>query len=291
MMPQTIQQILVPLDYCDASLRALDIALSLSKKYRAQVHLLHVAEGVDVPDTCGPTNCSSIKPTLVSWLADAITHRYELQPTWTELAGNAPTQIIRWLRHHPCDLVVMGRAKQRSPHTTSLGSTTYKLVKHAACPVLVVPEHCCQTSFSNALFPFRPVSGAMHLLHICQIFMAGGAVINLQPFADNHEERNINLCRLLVEEAMEVLDKIQIDWPAPWCGKPLHLADCIADVYKQCNADLLVLPPSLADKNSVGYMDPQIRHLIASLAVPFLYLCNVSWLRTTNKSLALFTEN
>lgn len=273
-MQQPLQHIMVPMDFSDSSFRALQLALTLSETYRAQVHLVHVAAGLDEPDTCSPPNCLQASSSLGGWLAEAILHQFDLQPTWTELSGHAATQLIRWLRHNPCDLVIVGRGQSWSNTDAIVGSTTYQLLKHANCPLLVMPRKCYATRFSRVLFPFRPVTGTLDWLSFCELLTDTGGIMHLLPFEFGEQAGWRNMSKALVEDASTPIRSRRWQWVTTGNSKTGKIGEETVAAIRETDADLLVVPPSLAARNAVGYIDPLLRQMITATEIPILYLCN-----------------
>jgi nucleotide-binding universal stress UspA family protein len=140
------RQILCPLDFSDASLRAFQISLDLAQPFGASVTLLHVV------DSLGPENVS---------FGEAVS---ELQPEghqrrlWDRIRqvqpppgcavpvrhllveGDPARDIDRVALQEHCDLIVMGTSHQRSLQDLLTRTTTERTLRQAPCPVLVVRE-------------------------------------------------------------------------------------------------------------------------------------------------------
>lgn len=142
-----VKQILVPVDFSDPSQHALGWACELARRYGADITLLNVypVPGYVLPDgfvTAGPEVLGEVeaktKASLQEW---AIVAAGEGAPQ-VEVAtaiGQASTEIIRWAKEHPVDLIVMGAHGRTGLALLLLGSTTDKVVRQANCPVFVVP--------------------------------------------------------------------------------------------------------------------------------------------------------
>jgi nucleotide-binding universal stress UspA family protein len=53
--------------------------------------------------------------------------------------GHAGKQILAHAAGTGCDLLVIGAHRHRMSETSMLGTTTYRVVRLAPCPVLMVP--------------------------------------------------------------------------------------------------------------------------------------------------------
>jgi len=143
----TVTRILVPVDFSEHSIRALDCGKTLAEKFGASIHLLTV-----VPDPFVLPDPSSwyvpVPPAYVDGLrCDAEEHlrslmtpadraRYHAQSA--VLFGSAPDGILEYSGRESIDLIVMGTHGRSGVARAVMGSVAEKVVRSAACPVLTV---------------------------------------------------------------------------------------------------------------------------------------------------------
>jgi len=149
-------KILVPLDGSEHSMRALDIALQLAKKFNSKITLIHVYSVsvrpivVPEPATFVPT-IPTMAPTEYSRVAEAI--RKAGAKILTEGAekakaegievdtilreGHAVQEIVRTAQEGKFDLIVMGARGLSRIKEIILGSVSDGVIRNAPCPVLV----------------------------------------------------------------------------------------------------------------------------------------------------------
>jgi hypothetical protein len=140
-----------------------------------------------------------------------------------------------------------------------------------------MPGKCFQKQFSNMLFPFRPVSGTLRWLSFSRFFMASKSKLHLLPFEFDVQHNRKNSCRMLVEEAAPLLKDFSVEWPGRWTPNLDNISEETLAAMQRTEADMLVLPPSLAKVNAIGHVDPALRPLITATTIPLLYLCNAAW--------------
>lgn len=135
--------ILCPIDFSDAARLALERAAELAAPGGAGIKLLHVIElptmyspEVTVADFIDDIERRSAQ-LLTSWASD-LKAKVSV-PVTTELRlGNPGVQALAMLDDDPTyDLVVMGSHGRTGLRRALLGSVAEKVVRHAACPVLV----------------------------------------------------------------------------------------------------------------------------------------------------------
>ena len=136
--------ILCPLDFSDASQRALEYALSLAKKTAASVLPLHVVEGfIDPPDL--DFNAHYNVPEYRRYMEeDALTRLNAVIDDVRDVCnseprvvrGKAAQEILRVAEEVEADLIVMG--VHGTGAADRFGSTTHRIVREAPCPVLTL---------------------------------------------------------------------------------------------------------------------------------------------------------
>jgi nucleotide-binding universal stress UspA family protein len=137
--------ILCPLDFSAASLRALESALSLAKEADARLILLHAVEDVlgdggaqslghlSVPDYYNQVQHDAVARLRAVVPDDA---RVWARPEERVVMGRAHRAILTIVADERVDLVVMGVQGQGIVDRLVFGSTTHRVIREAACPVL-----------------------------------------------------------------------------------------------------------------------------------------------------------
>ena len=135
-----------PIDFSPASRGAMDEAVELAGRLRAELVLVHVrhpdASSGPEPVFAPPGRVTSGAETrdeedLASWVADA----ERLAPGLVNsvvLAGKPAERIVGFAREFDCDLIVMGTHGRTGLRHHALGSVAEQVIRTSHCPVLVV---------------------------------------------------------------------------------------------------------------------------------------------------------
>ena len=142
--PIRLRKILVPVDFSDASCKALKYATAFAAQFQAQLLLLHVVEFALVGSDFGLVELSQIE-------ADMRESALERLGTWMkrEVPPNIPVnarvqcgrpylEILEIAKTDEADLILIASHGHSSLAHVVLGSTVERIVRHAPCPVLVV---------------------------------------------------------------------------------------------------------------------------------------------------------
>jgi len=152
------KKILVPLDGSDHSLRALETAVEVAKKFESNITLVHVYS-LSIPPlmmpestTMGPPGIPVGAPAEISRLVDAEREAgNRILADGKERAaakgldvecllkeGSTVQEIAKTANEGGFDLIVMGARGISRIREILVGSVSDGVTKHASCPVLVV---------------------------------------------------------------------------------------------------------------------------------------------------------
>jgi nucleotide-binding universal stress UspA family protein len=143
-------RILCAIDFSDASLGALEYAMSLAEEADADLTLLHSIEvppelrqPIPVPADFNIDQCHAAAE------AECLVHLRELVPpsvrTYCHVEtavreGAAYRQVLRLAAEQTTDLIVMGVHGRGAVDLLLFGSNTARVIRAATCPVLIVPS-------------------------------------------------------------------------------------------------------------------------------------------------------
>ena len=152
------KKILVPLDGSEHSLRALEFAIQVAKKFGGKIVLIHVYS-VSVrpvimpePTTLTPPMIPVMAPAEVSKTVE-VTRKAgesiltdgeqkvkaeEVQVETILREGHTVQEIVKTAKEGDFDLIVIGARGVSKIRELLLGSVTDGVIHHASCPVLVI---------------------------------------------------------------------------------------------------------------------------------------------------------
>jgi nucleotide-binding universal stress UspA family protein len=139
--------ILCPLDFSDASTRALDYALSLAQEADARLILLHVIESLLGEGAASEMGHLSISEFYRYLEEDAVAQLKSVVPeqarVWSEpeervTRGRAYREILKVAKDEGVELIVMGVQGRSALNRLVFGSTTHHVIREAELPN---PDH------------------------------------------------------------------------------------------------------------------------------------------------------
>ena len=143
----TFKTIVCGVDFSNASIHALDYALSLAQEAEGRLVLAHAIENLDLlqePSMYARFDVAEymrvVEAGALERLAALIpdTARAWCQPELAIGHGKAYRELVRIARERHAELIVLGTHGRGALDAAIFGSTTGHVVRHAPCPVLTV---------------------------------------------------------------------------------------------------------------------------------------------------------
>ncbi len=204
-------KILIPIDFSDCALNALRYALHLWEKMKGEIilyHAFHIPIGGDatffVDAEMVKQREQSLQKRMLE-IGDKITKLKSLPHQYLTSMAMPTEGILKTIREHNIDLIVMGTKGANHLSDEWLGSTTYNVVRKASCPVIAVPEfmkgfYLKEIALASDLHPLDNPSAFSFLRNLAKQFDARIHILHIHP----HPEH------ISIEQGEEavVLDKI-----------------------------------------------------------------------------------
>ncbi len=140
--PVVWEQMIVPVDFSDCSLDALEYGTQLAKDFGAALTLLHVLEPVAYDDDRMLAKQDRLKDEIDSQLESYTSAIQSAGVSVREIIrGGIPADtILECGRSSGCDLIVMGTHGRRGISHLMRGSVAESVLRRSPCPVLVVKD-------------------------------------------------------------------------------------------------------------------------------------------------------
>jgi len=142
-----MKTILVPVDFSTVSRYVLAEAARLARLTKARLVLLHVVQPPAVVTDLAPLVGEALQMTdELEHIGRRHLHRLQKSPTLRGLKvdsvceqGFPVAQVLAQAKRLKADVIVLGSHGHGAVYNLVVGSTTNGVLKHAPCPVLVVP--------------------------------------------------------------------------------------------------------------------------------------------------------
>lgn len=154
-----MKKILIPVDFSDVTDLVVENARLIAKSLDAELKIIHVvssfqkmgeqvagsADGIFIP----PINFESVRDGVATELKNEHKKMFEIKQKLTNeklkvktslLEGTVSAIVLSQLEEYRPDMVIMGSHGHGYMMKALLGSITMFVLKHAKCPVMIVPS-------------------------------------------------------------------------------------------------------------------------------------------------------
>lgn len=276
-----IKNILVPVDFGENSLNALETAAVLAKRHGAVLHLLHVVDNsfdyLNGGDAyVSMTSITENSTDILNALAGTLAQKHKILPQVSLVEGSVYQNIVKESLQCNADLIVMGMHGASGQREAYVGTNTYNVFKHAPGAVLAVPGGKKWVQFKRALFPVRLVVGALARYDFVRSLLNPGATaLEILGLSYHRNDNDRNVMEELVSEIQDKLteDKIKTNVT---CLSGKNLVDNILGYSDQKGTDLIVISPSVDVASKHFYVGPNAQRIIHQARVPVLSVKRVA---------------
>jgi nucleotide-binding universal stress UspA family protein len=140
--------ILVAVDFSEVTDEVISKAVTLSKALHGQLRILHVDDSAPYsyapkddssPDLKPQKAVSPVEETRLGAIRTRLS-KEQLEADYRSMEGPAADIILSAAREFDADMIVIGAHEHGKFYHFLFGDTTESLIRHAHCPILVVPH-------------------------------------------------------------------------------------------------------------------------------------------------------
>lgn len=210
----SIRRILACTDFSPASERAVQRAARITGHLHAELHLLHVVRPLDLYPGLSldaevlvshDETLRRAEQARIDAVAGELAQTFEVEVRPATRIGRVHGEIAAHAEEISADLVVAGARGENSLLDLVLGSTASRLLRLAACPVLIVRK--------PAEEPYRKVLAAVDFSPISRevvrhaLELAGGARVDVLHVLGTEAERQLRRAKLAGVDVVDWLDR------------------------------------------------------------------------------------
>lgn len=273
-----INKILVPIDFSEVSLNALETALAISKRQLATLTLIHVIENkytLYPPEAGGfPGNILSEiiegANESLNELAKNIRLKMDVVVNHIVLSGNAADEICRWALHKEIDLIVMGTHGSSGFREFFVGSNAYRVVKNAPCPIMTIPGTNQWVDFKKILFPIRPVPHALDKYEVVRpIIRKNGSSLSIVGVVQKNNLEGFVEMKALVDAVRKNIEEDDVT-----CESEVYHCENVSrqvlDIANLEQPDLIVITATLDTSFQDFFLGPYTQDIVNHAQFPVL---------------------
>jgi len=273
-----IQKILIPIDFSETSLLAIEHAAFMAKLFRAELILLHVFENpltsfnIVAPEVV-IQDISAITDKIESKLAELtlkIREEYGVLSTPISTTGNIYNEIINVCKDTDTNLIVMGTHGISGFQEFFIGSNTYKVVTKSICPVISVQTHATQLGFENILLPIdNSIHSRQKAHYAIQLAKQYGSKIHLVGLLESNDILDKNKLNIILDQVEKYIEEHELGFSREIInGK--NIAAATLDYANKIKADLIVIITDQDDSISKLFIGSYAQQIVNHSTIPVM---------------------
>lgn len=274
--PFEVSKILIPIDFSETSLLALEHASILCQKFKSKLHLLHVYKGRDIdilPDiTVGTMDHENVKKSVIEELeklSQNYSSKFGIEVNIEIREGNIGREITAAAEDSEASMVVMGTHGVSGFEEFFLGSNAYKVVTATKVPVLTVQTHCTDTKYNNILLG---IDSSKHsrdkVSHAATLAKAFNAKVQICSLITEEHEEEKNIFNLKIKQIKEYLDHKGVNYEV-YESYGDDIAEMLLDKAKELNSDLIAIMTEQEAATGL-FMGPYAQRIVNHSKIPVL---------------------
>ena len=278
MKNNNITNILVPLDFSESSLNALETAIAIAKQQKAKITLLNVVDssfmfgfkGVYYISEKTIDSIVDVSARMLNPLLTNLKEEHQLNCTSEIKVGLVPQCIVKTASAIGADIIIMGTHGASGFREFFIGSTSQKVIKIASCPVLTIPPNKKWLNFKTILFPIRPITGGVEKYDFLRKLIGHNYTsIKILLLAPTYNDLEKNRLQKLVKELKTKVaeDGIKISGDMKSGG---NLPEAVLNMSKSISADIIVITISADSNFKQFFIGPFEQHIVNHAVVPVL---------------------
>jgi nucleotide-binding universal stress UspA family protein len=267
-----IHKILVPVDFSESSLNALETAVAIAGRNKAVLQILHVFDNILQAENNGSPNVLENERHIFDAMAGSILQKYGVRSELLFMEGFTGPTIVKTAYLNKPDLVIMGAHGASGYRELFIGSNTFFTVKFSTCPVLIIPEVARWPGFQKILYPARTTYGALQRYEFVKNLVKGQtAELEFLGLSVNRDADEESAMRSMADRLKNRIGDQKIQFSVNF-SREKHIAREVLEYADRTNADLIVISPAIDVVNKQFFVGPFSQRIINHAKVPVLHI-------------------
>lgn len=274
--PFDVNKILIPLDFSETSLLALEHAAKFSSAFNSKLHLLHVyrRSEFDVLPNIGRDSVDqeATRKLVLEELkahANKFSDTYGIEVDVEMREGSVAREIEEAANEVEASMIVMGTHGVSGFEEFFIGSNAYKVVTASKLPVLTVQKHSKGLNYKNI---FLGLDSSTHtrdkVSHVATLAKAFNSEVHICALITEEHEEEKKIFNMKVKQVEEYLEKKGVNYMTD----EVHgddIADMLLKRAKEVNADLIAIMTEQEAATGL-FVGPYAQRIVNHSKIPVL---------------------
>jgi nucleotide-binding universal stress UspA family protein len=273
-----LQKILVPVDFSETGMLALEHAGHMAGLAKADLILLHVLPAneyhFEIPEPelhiQSYDRVNAIVEERLNEAVDSLRERHGVKARSLSARGSVTREIIELANEEQVDLIVMGTHGAKGFEELFIGSNAHKVVSVAKCPVITVQTHVTRIGFTNIVLPIDRSAHSREKVNIALRFAdLYDAKIHILGLLENSEEHENDKLQIVLDQVQHAVEQAKLRFSRQTV-KGTNLAYEAMRFGPQVNADLIVIMTEQESTLTGVFLGPRAKQIVNHSRIPVM---------------------
>lgn len=278
MKPFQIKKILIPLDFSETSMLALEHGAYMASLCKADLLLLHVikpnlsmysSETMQMPIDIMKYQEERAEYGLEK-AKERISREFRVKvETFYETGFVCPT-IVTAAEQAKADLIVMGTHGTSGFTERFIGSNAYRVVNESTCPVITVQTHAKQKGFKNIVLPIdHSFYSRQKVNHAIELAERYGAHIRILGLSHTKDETELNKLKIKLDQVEELIGKYGVSSDKQ-IRFGVNYATLTMAYAEETKSDLIIIMTEWEEDLTGIFIGPFARQIVNHSKIPVM---------------------
>lgn len=199
-MISSVPQILIPIDFSEQSIIALDQSYNLAKFYKAELSLIYV---IDDTNATGESDEEEIRmKAKLEDLAATVSKKHSINVNAILAKGPVSDKILEIAGNLKTKMIIMGTNGSKGHKEGIVGSNSLKVVEKAKCPVVTIKGKSMREGCKNIVLPIDLTKESLQKVKkAIELGKLYGATIRMISVSFSQDKSLLNRLMRKIEEA------------------------------------------------------------------------------------------
>lgn len=278
MMTLQLRKILVPVDFSETGMLALEHASFMARLAKADLILLHVLPvseyHFEIPEPVmrieNHDEVNRVVEQKLSELVDNVRTNYGCVAKSLSARGKVAHEVMELAKEENVDLIIMGTHGASGFEEFFVGSNAHKVVTVAPCPVITVQTHAKKLGFTNIIVPIDRTAHSREKVEIATT-MANlfAAKLHIVGLLESEEEQEYDKLQIVLDQVQHAVEKTGLPFSRTTV-KGQNLAVEALKYGEKVNADLVIIMTEHESELNGIFMGARAKQIVNHSKIPVM---------------------
>jgi len=277
-MTLQLRKILVPVDFSETGMLALEHASFMARLAKADLILLHVLPvseyHFEIPEPVmrieNHDEVNRVVEQKLSELVDSVRANYGCVAKSISARGKVAHEVMELAKEENVDLIIMGTHGASGFEEFFVGSNAHKVVTVAPCPVITVQTHAKKLGFTNIIVPIDRTTHSREKVEIATT-MANlfAAKLHIVGLLESDEDQEYDKLQIVLDQVQHAVEKTGLPFSRTTV-KGQNLAVEALKYGEKVNADLVIIMTEHESELNGIFMGARAKQIVNHSKIPVM---------------------